>query len=89
MTEKRERSDIEAKILEVAGAPGGAGVTRIVYRVVLNFQIVRAYLDRLTGAGLLVRVGDRYLATTRAAAYLENYRELQALRAQRPRLRPS
>jgi len=78
--EKRTRYDVEADVLQVAGQPGGAHKTRIVYRANLNFSIVAGYLDRLERAGLLARRGDRYATTDEGRAFLERYYELRALR---------
>jgi len=76
---RRNGLDIQADILRVATARGGALVTQVVYGANLNFRIVRRYLERLILRGLLVHEGSRYYPTERARDYLDTIEALYAL----------
>ena len=61
MERKRDRTEISAEILRVA--KDGALKTQLVYRCNLNFRIVKTYIDRLIGSGLLHHDGRHYFTT--------------------------
>lgn len=73
---RRNDLDIQADIIRVAQARGGALKTHIVYRANLNFKIVKRYLKELIQSGLLEPSGSRYYPTDRATAFLEAYEAL-------------
>lgn len=78
-TKRRNNRDVEADIIRVALARGGALKTQIVYGANLNFRIVKGYLDGLIGRGLLERKVARYFPTDKAGEYLVAYEALCAL----------
>jgi len=80
MTRRRDRTEIEAEILSIAGGGDGALKTQIVYRANLNFGIVEGYLELLELAGLIAKRGVTYVTTETGKAYLEKVREIRALR---------
>jgi len=80
VTRRRDRTEIEAEILGIAGGVDGALKTQIVYRANLNFGIVEGYLTDLELAGLIARRGVRYLTTEAGEAYLVKLHEIRALR---------
>ena len=76
MSTKRRRNDLDicADILRVA--QGGAKKTRIVYQANLNFKIVKDYLKRLIGNGLLLHDPPRYYVTPKGTTYLTKFDSL-------------
>lgn len=76
---RRNGLDIQADILRVATARGGARKTQIVYGANLNFNIVKKYLKMLMSRGLLVTEGTRYFPTEKARAYIDTIEALYAL----------
>lgn len=78
-TRRRNNLDVEADILRVAIARGGALKTQIVYGSNLNFAIVKGYLASLLQRGLIELDGSLYIPTERATAYLEAYEALVSL----------
>jgi len=74
MESKRNNLEINADILRVA--QGGALKTHIVYQCNLNFRIVKTYLKRLIGSGLLVHDAPRYYATEKGIRYLTRFDRL-------------
>lgn len=78
-TNRRNGLDIQADILRVAAARGGALKTQVVYGANLNFAIVTKYLERLILRGLLVHEGARYYPTERARNYLDTLETIYAL----------
>lgn len=78
-TRRRNNRDVEADILRVALARGGALKTQIVYGANLNFRIVKGYLAGLLRRRLIEFDGRRYIPTERARVYLAAYEALAAL----------
>jgi len=74
---RRNDLDIVADILQVAR--DGAKKTRIVYQANLNFKIVKGYLERLIGNGMLVHDPPRYYTVEKGRDYLEAYVNLVSL----------
>ena len=74
---RRNDLDIVADILQVAR--DGAKKTRIVYQANLNFRIVKGYLERLIGNGMLVHDPPRYYTAEKGVTYLTRYRNLLSL----------
>jgi predicted transcriptional regulator len=69
MTRKRHHSEISLEILTVC--QDGANLTRIVYRVFLNFRTVRPYLTELQEKGLIERSGRIYRTTQKGRQSME------------------
>lgn len=65
---KRDRTEISADILRVA--KDGALKTHIVYKANLNFSIVKRYLSRLIGTGLLEKIDDHYFTTPQGREFI-------------------
>ena len=81
---RRTEDDINAEILEIVRERGGAtGKTAIVYGANLNFYIVKGYLKRLVGKGLLTMevVDGRELYTTTDVApqFIAGYNIMRAI----------
>jgi len=74
MESKRNNLEINADILRVA--QGGALKTHIVYGANLNFEVVKGYLERLIGSGLLRHDPPRYYATEKGVMYLTRFNSL-------------
>ena len=80
MSQKRSKDQIIAQILTTC--KDGAGKTRIVYQVNLNFHTVNPYLDLLQEKGLLdVIQGDRpiYKTTEKGEGALESHKAVAAI----------
>jgi len=71
---KRDRTHINAEILQICIS--GAKKTRIVYQTNINFKMLAAYLEILTGSGLLESVGDHYYTTDAGREYIYHVEEL-------------
>ena len=71
---RRNDLDICADILRVTR--NGAKKTHIVYKANLNFSMIKGYLGRLIGKGLLAHQGDHYTATDRGISWLSRYDDL-------------
>jgi len=72
---RRNDLNICADILQVARS--GAKKTQIVYKANLNFKIVKGYLRRLVGGGLLQFSNDQgYVTTKKGIQFLERYEVL-------------
>ena len=68
--------DVQADILRVTLARGGALKTQVVYGANLNFRIVKGYLERLMGSGMLRHDGRHYYATEKGVTYLTSFESL-------------
>jgi predicted transcriptional regulator len=69
MTIKRHHNEICLEILPVC--LDGANVTRIVYRVILNFRTVLSHLTKLQGKGLIERSSRTYQTTQKGRQSME------------------
>jgi len=81
MSQKRSKDQIIAQILSLC-REDGAGKTRIVYQVNLNFHTVEPHLDLLQKKGLLDEVpGEQviYKTTAKGEQALEHLREVEAI----------
>ena len=81
MSQKRSKDQLISQILTSCRGDG-AGKTRIVYQVGLNFGTIKPYLSLLTEKGLLEAVlGDRsiYRTTPKGEKALECLREVEAI----------
>ena len=58
---KRDRTEISAEILRAA--KNGILKTHLVYKCNLNFDVIKVYLNRLIGGGLLQHDGRHYYTT--------------------------
>ena len=74
VTQKRDRRQINVMIL-ITCLPG-AIKTHIVYRVNLNFKMLKLYLHRLVEAKLLVEAHDRYYTTDAGKRYIYHAEQL-------------
>lgn len=71
---RRGRMEVNADILRVA--QDGALKTHLVYQANLNFRIIKKYLARLMGSGLLRHDGRHYYVTPKGVTYLTNFDNL-------------
>jgi len=71
---RRNDLDICADILRTTR--DGAKKTHIVYKANLNFNMVKRYLKRLIGGGLLSLADGHYTATDRGLSWLSRYEDL-------------
>jgi len=74
---RRNDLHICADVLRVALT--GANKTRIVYQANLNFKVVKKYLQRLLGNGLLQSTRDRrFITTEKGLEFLKQFEALVA-----------
>jgi len=81
MSQKRSKDQLISQILALCKGDG-AGKTRIVYQVGLNFRSILPYLSLLTKKGHLEATqGDRpiYKTTTKGEQVLEHLQEVEAI----------
>ena len=81
MSQKRSKDQLISQILTSCRGDG-AGKTRIVYQVGLNFGTIKPYLHLLTKKGHLEATqGDRpiYRTTPKGEQALEHLREVEAI----------
>jgi predicted transcriptional regulator len=81
MPQKRSKDQLISQILTSCQGDG-AGKTRIVYQVGLNFRTINPYLSLLTKKGHLEAAqGDRpiYRTTPKGEQALEHLREVEAI----------
>jgi len=79
---RRNDLDICADILRATR--NGAKKTHIVYKANLNFNMIKRYLKRLIGGGLLTHADDHYIATDRGLSWLSHYEDLHYVSAMSP-----
>jgi len=79
---RRNDLDICADILRVTR--NGAKKTHIVYKANLNFNMIKKYLGRLIGGGLLSHADDHYTTTDRGLSWLSRYEDLHYVSAMTP-----
>jgi len=81
MPQKRSKDQIMAQILSLCQG-NGAGKTRIVYQVNLNFKTVREHLDLLLEKGLLEAIPGEsimYKTTEKGEGALESHKAIEAI----------
>ena len=81
---RRDRTDIEADILNVIGKRGApTGKTAIVYGANLNFYIVKGHLRRMVEKGLLFMEEkngrELYMVTEKAPLFIAGYSAMRMI----------
>jgi len=79
---RRNDLDICADILRTTR--NGAKKTHIVYKANLNFNMIKRYLKRLIGGGLLSHADGHYTTTNRGLSWLTRYEDLHYVSAMSP-----
>ena len=79
---RRNDLDICADILRAARH--GAKKTHIVYGANLNFTMLKRYLEKLIGGGLLSLADGHYTATNRGLSWLSRYEDLSYVATMSP-----
>lgn len=81
MASKRRKDQILSQILDTCQGKG-AGKTKLVYGVNLNFRTINLHLDILLANGLLEAIEGPtvlYRTTEKGAEVLEHFREIERL----------